>query len=555
METTINNIKDFFLNYDFNLALKSLETLWPTFVYIAVIAYLPLIYATLKSLSFQKIKNKVFLVLLFKDFIRTLPICWLMTIPVVLFPNYAKHYLYFIQLVFAPLMFMELGHIHLYGVRIGINTFYSLFVTNLKETKEFFKQAIPTFLYFVFLVFWLGPYYLINNMQLPEIKCPKIKYTIAIVLFIFGYSFIKNLFKKWPKFKDAYLLNPYSNLIYHYFKFKTNYKLLQEMIAEHTTQPFDEIKSKLSSDTKQTYVIVIGESANRNHFSLYGYERKTNEFMEKFSDNLLVLPGLKSIFAQTIPSLEKTITFSDEEHPDLIFTKGSIIDYFNQAGFKTYWLSNQYALDDTAITAMTTKASYNKCFNFSGMKRFERSGLDGEMLPDIEKIIANEDDKKVIFIHLIGSHAAYINRYPTEFTHFQGDVKGKEGLTDAFKQQLNTYDDAIRYTDFVLSKITEALNQKDGANYLLYFSDHGEDVFDSRQDRLLSHSELANEPMTSVPCLLWLSSKLNELRPDIKERSKNPKTTSTLEDLIHLIIDISSLENNDFDSTKSLLNK
>ena len=89
---------------------------------------------------------------------------------------------------------------------------------------------------------------------------------------------------------------------------------------------------------------------------------------------------------------------------------------------------------------------------------------------------------------------------------------------------------------------------------MLYFSDHGEDVFDSNTTKLLGHSELANVSMTSVPLRIWLSKELEKMRPDIKERAKNLDKSYNLEDLIHTIIDISSLSNKDYNPKKSILN-
>ena len=205
------------------------------------------------------------------------------------------------------------------------------------------------------------------------------------------------------------------------------------------------------------------------------------------------------------------------------------------------------------FTALTMHADYNKCFNFGGMKRFEKAGLDGDMLSDIQKILDNQEEKKVIFVHLIGSHSAYVNRYPSEFGHFKGTMPEKK-LSAKNQELLNSYDDSIRYTDWVLTEIIKKLKAKGGLNYLLYFSDHGEDVFDTDTNKLLGHSELANEPMTSVPLRIWLSKELEEMRPDIKERAKNLNKPYKLENLIHTIIDISSLSNKNYKPKKSILN-
>lgn len=525
----------------------------PALLYICFIGFLPLIYVTIKTLSWEKLKNKIFVKLLVKDFIRTIPVCALVSLPFLIEPKITKTYLIIIQVLFMPLMFLELGHIYLFGVRIGLNTFYSFFVTNMRETKEFISQNIPPVLYAGIILFWGVPFYFLRFIPTPVYNSLFTQALVVCIAVSLAIPFLCNLFKRWPKFKDSYVLNPFSNLIYHYFIYRRNYLALRKKIAENKAPAFNKIAVHLKQP--QTYIIAIGESANSMHFSCYGYPRETNEFTEEFKDEIISFSNTHSQFAQTIPSLEQAITFSDSQHPNYVYTKGSLIDYFKQAGFKTYWLSNQYALDEleTVITALTMHADYNKCFNFGGMKRFEKAGLDGDMLPDIQKILDNQEEKKVIFVHLIGSHSAYVNRYPSEFGHFKGTIPDKK-LSAKNQELLNSYDDSIRYTDWVLTEIIKKLKAKGGLNYLLYFSDHGEDVFDTDTNKLLGHSELANEPMTSVPLRIWLSKELEEMRPDIKERAKNLNKPYKLENLIHTIIDISSLSNKNYKPKKSILN-
>lgn len=522
------------------------------FLYICLIAFLPLIYVTVKTFSWKKLKNKTFRKLLGKDFIRTMPICAFVVLPVLIFPEISKSYLIVLQIIFMPLMFLELGHIYLFGTRVGLNTFYSLFVSNMRETREFIAQNIPLCLYIGIVAFYLAPFVFLYYLPTPTYSNNVYKLVAVMIAGIIAIPFVRNLGKKGTKFKDGYVLNPYSNLIYHYLEFKRHYRDLQQKIACHTSQPFSKISSTLPENQKQTYVILIGESANSMHFSCYGYSRNTCEFTDAFADHILSFSNVHSQYAQTMPSLEKALSFADEEHPDLVYTKGSLIDYFKQAGFKTYWLTNQYALNDTIITAMTTHADYNKCFNYSGMKRFEKAGIDGDLLPDIRKIINNDETKKVIFVHLIGSHAAYVNRYPSEFRYFSDKMPNKK-LSGTNHQLLNSYDDSIRYTDWVLSEIIRALKQTEGANYMLYFSDHGEDVFDTNTTKLLGHSELANEPMTSIPLRLWISDALEKVRPDIRQRATHLNKLYKLENLIHFVLDVSSLVNEDYNPKKSIL--
>ena len=105
--------------------------------YVFFIGFLPLIYTFIKSLKQADLKNVQFYKLFFKDVFRTIPACLMVLFPIFLFPTYIKEYMLIIHFIFMPLMFLELGHIFLFKTRIGLNTFFTLFVSNVKETKEF----------------------------------------------------------------------------------------------------------------------------------------------------------------------------------------------------------------------------------------------------------------------------------------------------------------------------------------------------------------------------------------------------------------------------------
>ena len=519
---------------------------------VAFMAFAPLVYTTLRTVSLAKLRDTTFAKALAKDYLRTLPVCALVLVPALAVPGIVPAYALVLHLLFFPLLFLELGHVLLFRTRIGLNTFYSLFVSNMRETKEFVAQNIPWTAVALFVVLYALPPFFVVRMPQPAFDAPWIRWTAVAAAAALALPFVLNLLKPAGKRKDGYVMNPFTNAAYHYVLFRRNYHELQRLIAAHAAPPFKSIASRLPAGTRETYVIVIGESANAHHLGCYGYGRDTTEFTDRLGDEMIRIPGVRAPFAQTIPSLEKVLTFADNDHADLVFTKGSIIDWFNDAGFKTYWYSNQYALDDTALTALTAHAAVSKCFNFSGMKRFEKAGLDGDLLPDLRRLLADDDPRKAVFVHLIGSHSAYVNRYPDEFRHFDGQAPGRT-LSPSKLQFLNAYDDSIRYTDWVLSEIVAALKSVDGITCMLYFSDHGEDIYDSTDARIMGHGPLANEPMTSVPFMLWTSKEFDRLRPDVRSAAVAPGYP--LMDAIHTMIDISSLTGPDYDSAKSVFSR
>lgn len=529
-----------------------MSVVWPV-LYIALMAFLPLVYSTMKSMSREKFRDRVFMKTVAKDYLRTVPTVALVSLPLVAFPRYARAYVVALHLVFMWMVILETGHVHLFGARMGLNTFYSLFVTNMRETAEYVRNNQTKGQWLAAIALYLLPLAALWRIR-PVVFDPEwTRAACGAAFAVLAVPLVRNFFKRGARHKPSYALNPFVSVFYHYALYRRQYGALKRQIAEHAAPKFEGIRSAIPADVPETYVVCIGESANSMHCSYAGYARRTNEFTESV-EGLRSYTGVRSQYAQTLPSLEKAITFATDAEPGLLFSKGSIVDYFKDAGFKVFWLSNQYALEDTAITAMAGHADVRKCFNYSSMKGFETAGYDGTLLPEFEKALADPAPKKAVFLHMIGSHSAYVNRYPAEFRHFEGAAPGKERLSAAAAELLNSYDDSIRYTDWVVAEFVKRLAVRGGsaAEALVYFADHGEDCFDTTEDKILGHSQMANVPMTSVPLQVWLSPKLRELRADLAERSGRPKKSYRLEQVVHLLIDVASLSNPDFRPQDSL---
>ena len=176
-----------------------MHSFFPALLYVCFIGFLPLIYVTIKTISWEKLRNKIFIKLLIKDFVRTVPVCALVSLPFLIEPKITKIYLIIIQAIFMPLMFLELGHIYLFGVRIGLNTFYSFFVTNMRETKEFISQNIPPVLYIGSILFYGFPFYLISFIPIPYYSSLFIQALVVVCAVALAIPFLRNLPKRWPK--------------------------------------------------------------------------------------------------------------------------------------------------------------------------------------------------------------------------------------------------------------------------------------------------------------------------------------------------------------------
>ena len=257
----------------------------------------------------------------------------------------------------------------------------------------------------------------------------------------------------------------------------------------------------------RTYVFIVGESANRNHFSLYGYKRNTTPRLEAMRDELVIFDDVISPDTHTIPSLRKVLLFPELRQGDSILSSPSVLTLLNSAGFTTYWISNQ-AVNVEGATGVRLFAEDAKHVSFLNMARDEGRSVsyDAVVLPELEKVLGNAVERKAVFIHLMGSHLTYALRYPPEFGVFSStdDIPTKPWRPESAKRYVNTYDNSILYTDLIVSCIINAVKRKGGNAFVVYFSDHGQEVYDTRPVR----GQIANDPskhMLDIPFLCWFS--------------------------------------------------
>ena len=320
------------------------------------------------------------------------------------------------------------------------------------------------------------------------------------------------------KFTGLIESNAYHNAVrgsYGYYKLQKNMQLASAINKSDV---------KVTSDN-EVLVLVLGESTDRNHMQIYGYNRQTTPNLNVLKDELYVFDNVISTEVFTLKAVPKILTSLNHNSngEDLV----DIVQVFKTAGYDTYWLSNQRPISfhDNAISNI---ASGSKTFQFYN-HQIDRDAkvLDEALLPDYSEILKKEG-KKLIVLRLIGTHFDYINRYPYAFEKFKSvDASKKEKLIDE-------YDNAILYNDFILNKIISELKAQNQKSALLYISDHGENIYDYGTDFFGRSEEVITKNMFEIPFLFWASESFNY--PDDFEYQKNRAFTSqfTYESLGHI---------------------
>jgi lipid A ethanolaminephosphotransferase len=108
---------------------------------------------------------------------------------------------------------------------------------------------------------------------------------------------------------------------------------------------------------------------------------------------------------------------------------------------------------------------------------------------------------------MLGNHGpAYYDRYPPSFRRY-APTCDTEQLGDCSRQQIvNSYDNALLYTDHVVASAIDLL--RNDARYdsaLVYVSDHGESL---GENGLFLHGvphAIAPSQQTRVPMVMWFS--------------------------------------------------
>lgn len=227
--------------------------------------------------------------------------------------------------------------------------------------------------------------------------------------------------------------------------------------------------AKLSSSTSpQIIVFVIGESARSANFSLNGYKRETNPYTS--IQNVVSFREFYScgvITAISVPCMLTYYTHKTYTHRNLSLYTNNILEIAQSVGYEVWYLGNNGGKCVGGCDRYIQRTQF-----------YPTDSLDGEMLPDIERIITQAHKPTLLVVHEYGSHgASYFQRYSPEFEVFTPVCKQKELSLCTDEEVINAYDNALLYGDWFLSQIIQKLqNVKDKRTMLWYVSDHGESL-------------------------------------------------------------------------------
>lgn len=266
-------------------------------------------------------------------------------------------------------------------------------------------------------------------------------------------------------------------------------------------------KLRPGDEHHELVIMVVGETARRDRFSLNGYARNTNPELAK-EDRLVSYTRITSCGTSTADSVPCMFSLGGREHFEIKTAKNTenVLDILSRIGVSILWRDNNSDSKHVA-SRLSSRLQYEDFKNPQKNPLCDSECRDVGMLHGLQEFIDAQAGDILIVLHQMGNHGpAYFKRYPPEFERFKPACRSAELSTCTPEEINNAYDNAVLYTDYFLSRVIQLLkaNTPRFETTLLYMSDHGESL---GENGLYLHGmpyRLAPKEQIEIPALLWV---------------------------------------------------
>ena len=227
---------------------------------------------------------------------------------------------------------------------------------------------------------------------------------------------------------------------------------------------------------RQVYVLVIGEASRRANWQLFGYGRATNPELARVQ-NLVPITNMDSSWPESITAIPNILTRKPITETKFSWYKeASILRAMQEAGFETYWFSDQQAIGkyDSPVSTYAFEAQHAEFLNHASWS--VPGSYDEVLLQPLRDALGDSNHDLFIVLHMMGSHQSYDYRYTAAYKRFQPTETDPASSVPAGERSRNGYDNSILYSDHVLASIIGILRESNAVTALWYESDHGESL-------------------------------------------------------------------------------
>lgn len=302
---------------------------------------------------------------------------------------------------------------------------------------------------------------------------------------------------------------------------------------------------------REIYVLVVGESARYANFAINGYDRPTSPLLSEQPD-LISYSNVLATANLTNTAMQLMFTRATPLDPEVAHKEKALTDAFKESGFQVAWIANQSGTN-RFIQRITGTADYTW---FSTTDYDAASSYDGKLLEPLDEVLKQNNPKQLIVLHTLGSHFRYNSRYPDSFQYFKPALHDNTTYNlNAENRELllNSYDNSILYTDYVLHEIITRLSREEAISGLLYLSDHGENIYDDADQMAVHGNARPTRLEIHIPLFLWMSPAYTQQWPEkVEQIKKNKHEAVSTSNLFHSLLDIADITYPDEEREKSI---
>ena len=304
-------------------------------------------------------------------------------------------------------------------------------------------------------------------------------------------------------------------------------------------------------------VLIIGESYNKHHSQLYGYNMPTTPRQLALAEEGSLVPftdvvapwNLTSYVFKNVLSLH-TVGDPGEWSDSPLFP-----EVFRKAGYHVTFITNQFlpeageAVYDFSGGFFLNNPELSRAQFDTRNARLHQ--FDEGVLEEYDSLKREDKANNLVILHLMGQHVMYKERYPQKTRkHLLAPMYDRPDLTHKQKLIVADYDNSVLYNDSIVVAVTQKFADKDAV--VIYMPDHGEEIFNGRPymyGRMHSSNidyRLAREEF-EIPFWIWGSPIYRENHPygwkAIQAAKDRPMMTDCL---AHLLLYLGGIYTKDY---------
>ncbi|EHF4549378.1 phosphoethanolamine transferase, partial [Campylobacter coli] len=357
----------------------------------------------------------------------------------------------------------SLYFITFYGVLIDSDMIQNVMQTDIKEVKDLlsWRLVLLAIVVLLFCVFILR-IRIENNTEQGFFKKIRVRVLSALLgCSIFLIAFVplsKTFIPFFRTYNEIRMYNVPFYPIYAVYRYCVRFVKVKPEFKTIANDAYRE-----NNHTKKLLVLVVGETARAANYSLGGYAKNDTNFYTK-KDNVVFFDNFSSCGTATAVSLPCMFSLSKRQNYSSSEYQENVMDILQKTGVKASWIDN----------------------NSGGCK-----GVC-DRLSDKQQLSSDWDE----------------NLLPYEFKKFIPTCDTNELSKCDSEALINTYDNTLLYTDYLLSEIIKLLKEKkDYESSLIYLSDHGESL---GENGIYLHGmpyAIAPSYQTHIPVIFWSNDK------------------------------------------------